>query len=130
MGTLPKEKIEHLILPSTKDLAADLQDWVEINVNPLGGDMVSAMAEVGEEPATGDFNIAMLATLIKGWSYVEEDGTATPITPDNVRRLVVGDLGYLAEVIEAAAPKDGGQLPEKKDETSSKSSTPPAPVSL
>lgn len=80
------------ILPSTKDLPEADQAWVILRKGRLlGGDIVVS-AEVTSER---DFALAVLATRVEEWNFTEADGTTTPISVANVRRMEPEDLAFL-----------------------------------
>lgn len=120
MGVLRQAKIERLMLPSTEDKPENEREWVDINVNLLGGDILEAAEDNISNVRRA---IMLLAALIKNWSFTEEDGEKTAITPDNVARLEATDLSFLVNKVNEVLPTTGG-LPEKKDATSSLSSPP------
>jgi hypothetical protein len=127
MGTLSEPQYERVILLSTSSKPEVEQDWVEFNLNPLGGDMVAAFADAGEqETSAGERTLALLTALIKSWSFVDDAGNSLPITSANVRRMAMVDLSELVQKVEPALKALGeGTISEKKDVTSSSSS--PAP---
>lgn len=121
MGLLPKEKVERIILPSTKDKPEAEQEWVDFNTNPLGGDILeSAMA--GASTSNRDRGLMALVGLIRGWSFVNEAGEPVPIVSENVARIGGADLQYLLIKAAKLDPAQEAEIGEKKDSSSSDTS--------
>ena len=123
MGTLPKSRIEKVMLPSTASKPVEEQDWIELNTNPVGGDIMATMGDGDLELSSSEKTEKLLASLITGWSFTEDDGKPVPVTAENVHRLPFVDLSLLGEKIEPAL---SGGMPEKKDEILSTSLPEPA----
>lgn len=124
MGFLPQAKIEKLVLPSTKDKPEVEQEWVEVNTNPLGGDVLEAIGDSATTAAEKTY--VMLARIVKSWSYTNPDGTPADINPENLASLNFQDLNFLAEFINpllSAIPGGDGQ--EKKSSSPSESTSSP-----
>lgn len=110
-------KIERVILPSTKDLPAADQAWVDIKTGRiLGGDMAAVEALSDSEGVS--ISVAMVANRIREWNYTEKDGTPVPITVKSVARLNFGDLGFLAAKLNPTGEADPIEADPKKNELS------------
>lgn len=117
MGLLPQEKIERLILPSTKDKPEAEQEWADINTNPLGGDMLESALAL--DATNRERGLLTLAGIIRRWSFVNEDGEPEPITGAAVGRLDLEDISFLITMGAKLRASKEGELGEKKDKTSS-----------
>lgn len=105
-------KPQKFVLPSTAELPEADQAWVVLDVSPiLTGDMIG-MENIGGQI---EISLSVLLNKITDWNYTEADGTTTPITLDNLKRLDVGDYMYLT------AQLNGGKVPSSLTQEQKKS---------
>lgn len=98
MPQLPSQGQEQQVyLPSTKDLPEADRAWVKLQSGRiLGGDL----SGVDDPESEMGVAIAILAGRIKEWNFTEADGSPTPITLENVKRLELNDMNYLFEQLD------------------------------
>lgn len=98
MPTLPSQgETQQVFLPSTKDQPQPEQAWVKLQSGRvLGGDTVN----VDDLESKMGVALAILAGRIKEWNFTDADGTPTPITLENVKRLELEDMNFLFEKLD------------------------------
>ncbi len=88
LKTRPTQKI---VLPSSKP---EDEAWVEVYTEPLADDIIYLSQFQGEKENSA---VASIYRVIKDWNFTEKDGTKSPLTMDNVRRLSINDLVAIIE---------------------------------
>jgi hypothetical protein len=92
MPKLGQEKLVELKLPSSTD-----DDPAVVTVNTA---IDAGQAEVLENSdQRSDAVFELLASLIKSWNFLGDDGKTAPITTANLRRLDVVDFKTITEAI-------------------------------
>lgn len=85
------------------------------NIRDLGGDIYKAIQEartgdavaaVAADPLAEYDLDSLLKAGIKAWSYVDEDGKAIPVTPENIGALDDATAKWAARVIIGAEESD------------------------
>ena len=104
---------KQIILPSTKDLPAEEQAWVVLDTSPT---TAADTLDITEGMGMMRILITLLTNRITEWNYTDENGTPVPITFDNVCKLEIDDLKYLANTL----PEDDNSrdLTEEQKKTS------------
>lgn len=104
-------EIKTVVLPSTKDLPETEQVKVTIRTGEaLGADMEEASSF-----NAGGVLFGMIASRIVEWNYTQPDGTPTPITVDNVRRVKYADLIFLMGEFNLKNDKKESTLADPKE---------------
>lgn len=93
-----EEELEQIYMPSTEN-APNLEDrfWVVLDVSPAMG---RELVEVSSKDTAGTTLMKSVISRIREWNYLQEDGTAWPITLENVGKLLdIGEINFLSDKV-------------------------------
>lgn len=113
---MPKFATQNLVELTLPSSTADDPALVTVDLNVNGGVMLDA---IDSGTNTSVLSAGVLASVIKKWNFTDESGEVVPITPENVRRLSIGDVTFLSEKVfgemDAAVNTPAVDTDEKKD---------------
>ena len=71
--------------------------WVVLDVSPaMGRDLI----EISSKDSAGMTLLKGVVSRLREWNYLQEDGTAWPITVENVSKLLdIEEINFLSEKI-------------------------------
>ena len=103
------KKTERFYLPSTDNLPEPEKAFVDMDVSPMiTADIITLNTKGGEV----EVGARMLAQRIEGWNFTDEAGNDVPVTFENIKRLDLGDFGFLADKLDTDI--EGLPVAEKK----------------
>jgi hypothetical protein len=97
MPQLGSVNVKKLYLPSTESATQeDDKAWVTLDTSITAG----TISSINESDNDIDKSASMLVNAIQDWNYTDADGvTKTAITKDNIKKLSMGDFGFLTAAI-------------------------------
>jgi hypothetical protein len=108
-----EEELEQILMPRTEN-APNPEDrfWVVLDVSPaMGRDLV----EVSSRDTAGTTLLKGVVKRLREWNYLQADGTAWPITLENVGKLLdIEEINFLSDKIKTAKAAQQLSEPEKK----------------
>lgn len=113
LPTLPANDVQQFSIPYDEKgnpIAEDQQGHVKMDVSEYNV-QDSLTAELGD--TLGRVSLRIVASRIKEWDFTEANSQAIPITYDNVMRLGMSNLDFLARQIRQSSQEPMG-TEEKK----------------
>ena len=108
-----EEELEQIYLPRTEN-EPNQEDrfWVAFDVSPaMGRDLLG----VSSKDTAGLTLLKGVVSRLREWNYLQEDGTAWPITLENVNKLLdIDEITFLNNKIKARTKPQALSEPEKK----------------
>jgi hypothetical protein len=108
-----EEELEQIFMPRTeKEPNPEDRCWVVLDVSPaMGKDLL----ELSSKDTTGVQLVKSVVSRIREWNYLQPDGTAWPITIENVSKLLdIKEINFLSDKIKTRTTPQPLSNAEKK----------------
>lgn len=116
-----KLNTEDLVLPSTKDLAAEEQAIVTVKKKLTLKDIVA----VNTGDTEMDRTINGVLVYVTKWNYTDEAGVDLPITRENLVELDKDDYNFIVKKYNEALTESYGSVGDEEKKASTDTLTPP-----